>query len=202
MIVTSLVLLVIFLILLLVTIKIPVSIGAKLGFFAVLIGVIICIKLIKGFVPMPIGVRHIFHLVFSPKDLLQPVVEDNFKFYEANYSRTYKLKPKYLDFYEIGVSFKEGGISSKYKFTGKLKAEFFYKDKLVFEKLITSMGAAVFLDNRMEKFKEFGLLTFEMPLSSKYARDISVKLTVIEPDKELEKYKEAIRLYIGVSPTP
>lgn len=190
------------LILFLVLLKTPISIGMKIGLIISLISLIFCVKFIKGFIPIPIGIRHTLHLMFPPKDLFNPIIEDNFKFYEKEYSKVYKLDAKYIDFYKIGVKFKKDGISSKYKFNGKIKAEFFHKDNLLSEEMITSIKSGVFLDNSMEKYKEFSFLKFTIPLVAKHIRDISVKLTVLNPDPELEKYKDSIKLYIGVSATP
>ncbi len=35
-----------------------------------------------------------------------------------------------------------------------------------------------------------------------YKDDISITLTVLEPDQELKKYADSIKLYIAVSATP
>lgn len=64
------------------------------------------LKLMYGFLPFPIGVRHLMHLFISPTDLYEPIVTDNFLFFQRNYSKTYSLKPKYFDFYDGGVFYK------------------------------------------------------------------------------------------------
>ncbi|MDP3731770.1 MAG: hypothetical protein Q8R31_01890 [Candidatus Omnitrophota bacterium] len=185
-----------------IAIKSPLPIWGKMGFLLFLIVGILLVKAIKGFVPLPIGVRHLIHLIIQPKDLYQPVITDNFLFYEEGFTKTYFLKPKYLDIYEIGFLAEKADISSKYKFEGKLKAEFFWKDKLLFDRIVSSYNAAWSVNGDMEHFKEISLLKFEIPLQGKYKNDISIRLTVLEPDQELKKYADSIKLYIAVSAVP
>lgn len=163
---------------------------------------ILSIRMVKGFIPLPIGIRHLFHRIISPEDLHQPIVTDNFLFFENNFSKTYSLHPKYLDIYEIGFFNDEAGISSKYKFRGKIKAEFFWKDKLLFDKIATTIDSAWYVQGDVACYKSICLLKFCLPLQGKYKKDISVRLTVLEPDEELEKYKNSLKLYIAVSAVP
>ena len=163
---------------------------------------IMVVTAIKGFMPIPICVRHITHLVISPKDLYKPIVVDNFPFYEKGFTKSYLLNPKYLEIYEIGFLAEKADISLKYKFKGKIKAEFFWKDTLLFDKTVTRIDSTGDIKGDMSHYKEISLLTFEIPLQGKYKDDISIKLTVLEPDKELKKYGDSINLYIAVSAVP
>ena len=159
-------------------------------------------KMIDGFIPLPIGIRHALHLMTQPKDLYEPIITDNFRFYEKSFTRTYSLLPKYLDIYEIGFFTKNKNLPSQYKFNGKLKLEFFVKGKLISETIASSMASAVYAGKVMKYFKEVSLSKFDIPLMGKYKNDIMVKLTVLEGDQELQKYGDSIMLYIAVSATP
>jgi hypothetical protein len=160
----------------------------------VLLGFVVCLsfKAIKGFVPIPVGNRHLVHLLIPPKDLYNPIITDNFLFYKKGFSKVYFLEPKYLDFYDCGFSI-DDEILPDYKFNGKLKFEFFWKNKRLFEEIVTQ--PKTFGRN------EVSLIHFEVPLQGKYKKDISVQVTVLEPDIEL-KDKKSLKLYIAVSGTP
>ncbi len=202
MILTSLVLFLIIVVLVVITIKAPLPIWGKIGFLLFLIAGILFVKAMKGFIPLPIGIRHLIHLVIQPKDLYQPIIIDDFLFYEKGFTKTYFLEPKYLDIYEIGFLAEKADISSKYKYKGKIKAEFFWKGKLLFDRIVSSYNAAWSVNGDTEHFKEISLLKFEIPLQGKYKNDITIKLTVLEPDQELKKYADSIKLYIAVSAIP
>jgi hypothetical protein len=165
----------------------------------VVIGILVC-RLIWSFLPIPIGIRHLAHLIAPPEDLYQPIIVDKFLFYEKGFTKTYSLKPTYLDIYEIGFSVGGEGITSKYKFKGKLKVEFFWKDKFLFNDVITKWKQAWDKENDMTHFKEISLYKFDMPLKGKYKNDVSVKITVLEPDDSLKELSDLIGLYIKVSP--
>ncbi len=207
MILTGLLLLVIFVILFVIAVKgfIRLPAPGKRGvvlFLIVGIASIVVIIALKGFMPLPIGSRHLMHLVSPPRDLYKPIIIDNFLFYEKGFSRTYSLQPKYLDIYEIGFFSDKKVILSSYKFQGKLKVEFFYKDKFLFEKIVTSYKAAWLANGDSDHFKEISLLAFEMPLLGKYKNDVSIKIAVLEPDIQLEAFKNSVKLYISVSAIP
>ena len=160
------------------------------------------VKITKGFVPIPLWMRSITHSIFEPEDLYKPIVTDDFLFYEKGFTRTYTLKPKYLDYYMIGFVSGKQNISREYKVKGKLKAEFFWKDKFLFEKVATSQCAFWQSDNDHAHYKGIDLIDFEVPLNGKYKDDISVRLTVLEPDEGLKEYGDSIRLSIAVSAIP
>ncbi len=172
-------------------------------FFGILfVIVVLSVKVIMGFVPLPMGMRHLAHLMFIPKDLYQPVVKDSFPFYEEGFSKTYLLKPKYLDFYVVGFLSEDQNILAQDIFKGKIKAEFFWKDKLLFEKIATSQIAAQYMGTDMKYYKEVFLMDFGIPLQNKYKDDISIRLTVLESHESMRKYGDAIKLFIGVSSIP
>lgn len=155
-----------------------------------------------GFVPVPIGVRHIVHLSFPPEDLYHPIVTDKFSFHEKEYSRTYFLKPKYLDIYEVGMRSSEGNFPSTYKFSGKIKFDFYHNEEHLFEKTLSSCQAVYYTKNDYPKIHAISFITFDLPLMGKYKDNLSVKVTVVEADEFLKNYIESTELYIKVSATP
>ena len=51
--------------------------------------VLLVVRSVKGFIPFPIGVRHIINSMTNPQDLYKPIVVDRFLFSERNFSKTY-----------------------------------------------------------------------------------------------------------------
>ena len=189
-------------VLVVIAVKAPLPLWGKIGLLLVLIVSVFLVKAIKGFLPLPIGIRHIANLTIQPKDLYAPIITDEFLFYEKGYTKTYPLIAKHLDIYELGFLSGENIISSKYRFDGKLQADFFWKDQLLFSKIITSINSGVYAEKDMAHYKEVALLKFEIPLEGKYAKNISVRITVLEPALELKEYKDSVKLYVAVSSTP
>lgn len=156
----------------------------------------------KAVLPLPIGVRHLINTIIVPKDLYNPIVEDRFLFYLKGYEKAYDLKPKYLDVYELGFSVGDRGIDSKYRFKGCLRAVFYSGNKAIYECSISSQKSAWYMKEDMTRYKSISLLTFSVPIKGKYVNDLKVKLTVLEPDVQLEKYQDQIKLHIAVSGIP
>jgi len=153
---------------------------------------------------LPRNVRYLVYFVRQinpPKDLYDPIVIDHFKFYEKGFSKTYNLSPKYYDIYVFGISTEKKELTSKYRFSGKIKLEFFSGNKLILEQMATEIDTAWYLHNDLQWYKRIVLSSFEIPLSGKYTKDIKLKATVLEPDLAL-KDKESIKLYVAVSATP
>ncbi|MBU0708028.1 hypothetical protein KKG41_06685 [Patescibacteria group bacterium] len=166
----------------------------------IVIGVFVY-RFIFGFFPIPIGIRHLAHWIAPPKDLFQPILEDKFLFYEKGFTKTYHLKPKYFGGYYIGFFVGGEGITSKYKFKGKLDVEFFWKDKFLFKDGATGWVSAAYSKNAMTYFSEVDLYRFDIPLEGKYVKEVRVKITVLEPDEELEQFGDLITLFIKIAPS-
>lgn len=158
------------------------------------------IKTSRGFIPIPLNLRHLLHLAISTDDLFDPIVMDEFKFYEKGYTKTFLLKPKYLDIYTIGFTIEKGVLTSKYKFDGKIKAEFYYRDQYLFSSEATSWISAGYSATSYEYLSDVLLMQFEIPLHGKYIDNISVKVTVLNPDESLRECGNSIQLCIRVSP--
>lgn len=170
----------------------------------IMLAILGSIELARGDIILPKNIRYLIymrHKIKPPKDLFDPIVLDDYKFYEEGFSKIYKLEPKYYDIYAFGISTDQKELSSKYRFKGRIKLEFFSRDKLILEKTAIEIDAGWFLNNDTDWYKDISLLYFEIPLLGKYKKDISVKVTVLEPDMDL-KDKKSLKLYIAVSGTP
>lgn len=121
------------------------------------------------------------HFIFQPDDYDEPLIFDEFIFHEKGYSKTYSLSYKYPQIHSIDLARGENDLSQINELTGILKAEFFYKDRLLFEKVTTDFDDC--LRNRTVK-----LIKFAMPLNNKYKKNISLRLTILGPYVELEKF--------------
>ena len=155
-----------------------------------------------GYFHIPIGIRHFTHLMLPPKDLYEHIVNDEFLFWEAGFSKNYSLNPKYLDFYELGLYSPIDNLPSSFRLKGIIKAQFFFKDELLFEKEIGHQIAVIYIEGDMGHYKNVSLLNFEIPLLGKYKDDVSVVLTVLKPDVNLKKYARSVKIYIAVSAIP
>ncbi len=150
----------------------------------------------------PIGIRHIYHLLVAPDDLYDPIITDKFLFDKMGFQKTYTLHPKYFDLYDLSIVFLDGDISSKYKFSGKLSVEFLHKGNIVSQKIVDRIVTAGYAGKDMSKYNRIALLTYGIPIVGKFKDDISLRVTVLEVDQELKKYKNSIVLQVAVSPTP
>jgi hypothetical protein len=148
------------------------------------------------------GVMHLVHLVFPPKALYEPIVVDAFPFWTEGFSKTYSLAPIHKDIYEVGLLATNVNLSSKAIFTGKVKVEFLWQDMVVSECEITAIQGGVYAGKDMTRFRKASLMHFKVPIDGKYMTDISVRMTVLEADRNLEIYGESLQMFIGVSSSP
>ncbi len=126
------------------------------------------------------------HFVFQPDDYNDPLIVDDFLFHKKGYSKIYSLPYKYPQIHAVKIISEEMGLSKFNGSAGKLKAQFFYEDRLLFEKVVTSLN-----ENKY-------LVEFAMPLNNKYKKDIELKLTIIEPFKELVELNKPLPVEIGI----
>ncbi len=162
-----------------------------------------------GVIPIPLWVWQIVHLAYPPEDLYQPIVTDKFSFYERGYSKTYPLKPKYRDNYEVIISSSPDTIPSgcgkenrTYEFEGKIKFELFNHGEKVSDEEVTDWDSIGYQDKNMNYIKSICLYTFPVPPKGFSLDGTIIKITVVEPDHNLGKYENNIELQIRVSPTP
>ena len=156
----------------------------------------------KGSTRVPVGGYHLLHLAKPPKDLHDPIIVDAFPFWGVGFSTSYKLQPKYLDFYEIGLLSLDEGLASKEKFTGVVKVEFMWQGNPVCEYEINSIQGGVYAGKDMARFKTAMLLRFEIPIEGKFDKELSMRMTVVKADQNLQKYGDSLKIYVAVSATP
>lgn len=167
---------------------------------AILFSVVLAI--VVGRILMPVSAWHVFHLLVAPKGLYDPIVIDRFPFDKKAFAKTYELNPKYFDYYHLSIQFLNEDVSSKYRFSGKLLVEFLYKNKLISTKTINKQIAAWYVKNDISRYRKISLLRFEIPIEHKYSKNLSIRVTVLEVDEELKKYRESTMLNIAVSAIP
>ena len=149
-----------------------------------------------------IGYWHFYHLVFSSNRLYIPILTENFSFHTKGFSRKFKFKPKYRDFHELGYLTEDKNGFDTDKFSGKLKIEFFKNNLLIDESIVTKSKSATYLGKDLEHYSDVAIYYFVIPTRGFFLDEILVRITVLEPDKELEKYEDNLELYIRVSPVP
>ena len=140
---------------------------------------------------MSVSDSHILHLLLPPKDLYDPIISDDFSFYEKGYTKTYNLIPKYNDYYSVGIKIKGENFSSDFSFKGVVAVEFFTPNgkELDLEKI----------ENIKALYKsEAEMFNFPMPFNGTH-KNVIVKVSVLEPDLGFLEYGENIKLFIGVS---
>ncbi|TDX51128.1 hypothetical protein [Orenia marismortui] len=162
-------------------------------------------KITKGFFPALKQFNPLLNYIFFQEDLYSPVVVDDFLFYRKGYKKEYSLKIKYVDTYRVYFSVEPKYLPEDYKFKGKIKAEFFYKEEKIREQIITSINGSWLVNPRSTNVKDtqvlnhISLLKFKIPLKGKYKNKIKLRLTVLEPDMQLKSFAEYIKLYVGVT---
>lgn len=150
---------------------------------------------------LPIGIRHLINLAFPSKNLYKPILIDEFPLDREGISKEYEIKPKYIDYYEIGFIDESCSIPSAYRFNGKIRLEIIQNKKSIFEKDITAMESASYSRGGMNFYKKVVLTTFEIP-PKKFKKDIILKITVLKKDGNMNLFIDKIKLYIAVSSRP
>ncbi|MCR4336508.1 MAG: hypothetical protein NUV91_01700 [Candidatus Omnitrophica bacterium] len=157
-----------------------------------------------GFYPIPNTFRGLVHVLNMPSDLYDPIILDDFKFSEVNYSKTYDLNPKYLDQYVLGVINTIDGIPEYLPFTGELKLEFFYKNKIIYQQIDSGKDICWLLNNQNGRrlHKSVYLSYFNLPLLGKYKNHLKLKVTVLKSYLEKGEDRVTNKLFIAVSAKP
>ena len=133
------------------------------------------------------------------KDYEPQIVED-FRLDIKGYSKAFNLNLKYLDSYSLGITNGDIGFPEKYRFKGKLKLQFFYKNKLIREAEIEEQDIAYYMTTSPGfDYREINLAYFDIPLDHRYKNNLSLKVTVIEPDPHIAEFGKDLKIVIGVS---
>lgn len=163
---------------------------------------ILFIPLIAAFLQIPfltpMGFRHLVNVIFYSRDLCEPIIVDKFSFDQKSFTKTYELKPKYLDYYEVNLFSKKENIPIKFNFTGKLETTVFYKNKIVFKDISDSEIAGYLSRKDPSNYvKRIAFARFALP----YKNNVYLKVTVLEPVQGLESFKSSVRLSVSVTGT-
>ncbi|MFH0730746.1 MAG: hypothetical protein V2B19_30925 [Pseudomonadota bacterium] len=149
--------------------------------------------------PIPVELRHILNLLYTPRDLYEAVISDEIALHVKGYTKMYKFVPKYLDIYEAGVDFYGDGVPKEYGFNGKILFEFIANGIVITEKIAAKNFAAIYLDNNLDRYKKIILMEFREPIGQKQIDDLFVRITVVEPDTTILNYTKKPKFYISVS---
>ena len=112
-------------------INLPKSIKLFALLLVILVAICMYYRIIHGFIPIPLNLRGIYHIMILPEDLYKPIIEGNFDFCQNGYSETFPLKPKYLDTYCIGYAHSGEGVPRSIPYDGEIRADFYWKDRLI-----------------------------------------------------------------------
>lgn len=156
-----------------------------------------------GYSPSFFGKLMHFKYIFShPDDYFTKLVDDDFDFYTTGYSKTYKLDYKYFSLYSIAMIDENKKLPYRlngelYVFKGKIKADFFSNNKIIKTEYITDWERGFFVKNSIRFINSYILKYFTIPIANQY-KDLSVKLTVIEP---MKYYNPNNKLKISINAT-
>ena len=132
--------------------------------------------------------------VYDKFTYFEPINKVSIDANKVNASQTLDLYLQKDGCYEVGLSSYEH-IFSGYKVDGKYKIQYFYKDKLLEEKIVEkNIAFGVF--GRTEYSKTL-LDVIEVP--HKGHNRLRVKLTVLEPEKMFEHKESDVYLYVDKS---
>lgn len=142
----------------------------------------------------PMDLRHLVNVIFHSRNLCEPIIVDKFKFEQKGFSKTYDVRPKYLDYYEVSIFSPNGKIPIQYTFKGRIEIIVYYKNQKIYTEIASSGIASYNMKNSLEKIEQIAFARF--PLSHK--KDIRIKVTVLEPIQNLNMQDS---LYISLSVT-
>jgi hypothetical protein len=148
------------------------------------------------------GASFLHQIFVSHEKLYKPIVSEKFSLFEKNYSKIFKLNYKYKDRYSFGITNADIGFSGSFEFSGVLKLEFFAKGEKLYEEIVDKQDVKWYLTGSENRFKQITLSYFDIPLQGRYKKDLSVKVTVIEPDPNMKEFGDTVNVVIGVSATP
>lgn len=146
----------------------------------------------------PMGLRHFFNVIFYSRDLCEPIITDNFLFGQKGFTKTYVLQPKYLDYYEVNIFSEKENIPITFNFKGKLEIVVIHKNKVIFKDISCSELAGYFSSKDPSNYiKRIAFTRFSLP----YKKDVSLRVTVLEPIEGLETFRDSIGLSVSVTGT-
>ncbi len=151
---------------------------------------------------VPVGVHHLYHLLNPPTDLYEPIVRDDNFFGVAGEERSYRLEPRYVDFYELGLRSRGAAIPKTFRFQGRVRFELFVADERVDSQELTRTVSAYHAKDGSEGYARIALASFALPASRCDDEPTTMRLTVVEPLALDDAIVGSLELYVAVAATP
>ncbi len=132
----------------------------------------------------------------------EPQIAEDFKLDVRGYTKTFDLKLKYRDEYSLGITNGNIGFPWKYKFNGKLRLQFYSKNRIIRDEEVSKWRVAYDMTGKNGKddyYREITLMYFNFPLDHKYKEDVTLRVTVVEPDTHIAEFGQEVKIVIGVS---
>jgi len=148
------------------------------------------------------GGHHLLHLAFPPGDLYTPVATNSIAFQSEGTTVELNFVPKYKDRYEVGIFAIGDPIPASYEFSGELSVEFIQSGETISSQTITKFSSGTYAGKNMDKYSSRAFCSFDVPLQGRSMDEITVKISVLKPDQEFEKFKDQVKAWIRVSPIP
>jgi hypothetical protein len=136
--------------------------------------------------------------LFTPEILYS----QDYRLDEPGYTKTFNLSFKYYEAFILSLTNSDVGFPKDYEFNGKLRLQFFYKDKLVKEmevkKWVTPtrwLETIRGINGKVHNYWRIYYLTpFSRPIEDK--NNFTLKVTVISPDTNITEFKKRIKMVI------
>lgn len=148
------------------------------------------------------GGRHLLHLAFPPDNLYVPVATNSIALHLEGAVTEFRFTPKYKDTYEVGLFAIGDPIPATYKFSGELRVEFIQSGQTISSQTVTSFSSGTYAGTGMDHYKSRAFCSFGVPLQGRSMDEITVRVHVLKPDQEFEKFKDKVKAWVRVSPIP
>jgi hypothetical protein len=117
------------------------------------------------------------------------IFEEHFPIWESGAEIQIELQPEYTSEYFLTMTFQEEHRDKDFTYSGRLRLEIFHRGIL---KKTIEIGQGAVFSNGWSTHQTVWLASFYLPLEDRYWENLSLRLTVLEPDKNLEKYSESM----------
>lgn len=169
---------------------------------------IIIIVFVKREDFMPSSAVYVINKFFPPKDLFEPLLQDNYKDISNAKVVSYQIEPKYSYSYALGLKLNDKVLKSgygqkeKYSFTGVISIEIFDGKNRVLSDTIDNYDNFTYFSNDMSFIENVELKLFTINSKKFKSNDARVVLKVINDDNVLLSLKENIEIYFAPSKKP
>ena len=148
------------------------------------------------------GGHHLLNLISPPDDLYIPVATHSVSFQSKGATTEFRFTPKYKDTYEVGIFAVGDPIPATYKFSGELRIEFIQSGEIISSQTVTNFSSGTYAGKDMDHYSSLALCSFHVPLQGRSMDEITVRISVLKPDQEFEKFKDKVKAWVRVSPIP